>query len=171
MNPNLLAVVRHSSGRMPVMLDGVPVPPEAAPFLITSSKKLLWVERAFGEGFLRLGVRETTLGDLFRSLVESIAEEGFKREWGNVLPSTKEGVLKGLAYLHSYDLSDATLLYGDDFDISVAPAIPRVPAEWLPPKWAVMVPSREYVGTAFTFGKGHVSAVVHNASRGVVVLQ
>jgi hypothetical protein len=171
MNPNFLSVVNYTSNRIPVMLDGVPVPAEAAPFLITSSKNLLWVERAFGEGFLRLGVRESTLGDLFRALVESIAEEGFKRDWGNVAPATKDGVLKGLAYLRSYDLMDATLLYGDDFDISVAPSIPRVPADWLPPTWAVMVPSREYVGTAFLFGKGNVGAVVHNASRGVVVLQ
>ena len=63
MNPNLLAVVNHSSGRQPVMLDGVPVPAESGPFLITSSKALLWVERAFGDGFLRLGVRPTSLDD------------------------------------------------------------------------------------------------------------
>jgi len=171
MNANLLAVVHHASGRMPLMLDGVPVPPEAAPFLITSSKNLLWVERAFGEGFLRLGVRETTLDELYRSMVESIAEMGSEREWGNVIHATKDGVLKGLAYLHSYDLTDASLLYGEDFDISLAPSLPRVPADWLPAKWAVLVPSREYVGTAFMFGKGHVGAVVHNPSRGVVVLR
>lgn len=171
MNPNLLSVIHHTADRQPVMLDGVPVPPEAGPFLITSSKGLLWVERAFGEGFLRLGVREIPLGDLFRSMVEQIASEGVEREWGNVLPATKDGVVKGLAYLHYYGLSDATLVYGEDFDISLATAIPRAPADWMPPTWAVLVPGREYVGTAFQFGSAHVGAVVHNASRGIVVLQ
>jgi hypothetical protein len=171
MNPNLLAVVNHSSGRQPVMLDGVPVPAESGPFLITSSKALLWVERAFGDGFLRLGVRPTPLDDLFRSMVESVASKGSERGWGNVLPATPDGVLLGLAYLHYYDLPEPTLLYGSDFDISIAADLTRAPADWLPPTWAVLVPSREYVGTAFVFGNGHVGAVVHNASRGVVVLR
>ena len=171
MNPNLLAVVQHPADRQPILLDGVPVPPESGPFLITSSKDLLWVERAFGEGFLRLGVRQAPLGDLFRSMVESIAVEGVEREWGNVLPATKDGVVKGLAHLHYYDLPDAVLLYGEDFDISLAPGITRAPADWLPPTWGVLVPSREYVGTAFLFGTARVAAVVHNPSRGVVVLK
>ncbi len=171
MNPNLLSIVNYAAGRIPIMLDGVPVPEESAPFLITSSKDLLWVERAFGGGFLRLGVRDCTLGDLFCSMVRSIADEGSERGWGNVLPATKDGLLNGLAHLHSYGLSDASLLYGGDFDISIAASVPRIPADWMPPTWAVLVPSREYVGTAFQFGKGNVGAVVHNASRGVVVLQ
>jgi hypothetical protein len=170
MNPNLLSIVHYASGRRPFMLDGVPVPAESGPFLVTSSKSLLWVERAFGDGFLRLGVRQATTGDLFRSMVESIASEGITREWGNVLPTTSEGVLEGLSYLHYYDLQDPTLLYGSEFDISVAPEITRSPADWMPPTWAVLVPSREYVGTAFLFGDGHVGAVVHNPSRGIVVL-
>lgn len=169
MNPSLLSVVHHASGRTPLMLDGVPVPAESGPFLITSSKSLLWVERAFGDGFLRLGVRQASLDDLFCSMVEAIASEGVEREWGNVLPATPEGVLEGLAYLNYYDLADPTLLYGSDFDISIASEITRAPADWLPPTWAVLVPRREYVGTAFVFGS-NVGAVVHNPSRGVVVL-
>ena len=171
MNPNLLTVITVATTRIPLMMDGVAVPRKEGPFLITSSKSLLWVEDAFGDGFLRLAVRQVPLVDLFRALVESIAEVGAKRAWGNVLPATKEGVLEGLSHLHYYDLRDVSLLYGADFDIGVAADLPRVPADWLPPSWAVLVPDRDFVGTAFTFNEGRVGAVVHNPSRGVVVLR
>ena len=173
MNSNLLDLVECPSKHRPLMMDGVPVSaePEAGPFLVTSSKSLLWVDRAFQGGFLRLAVRQTSLDALFASLVEAIIEKGVECEWGNVLPTTKEGVLEGLAYLDYYGLSDPTLLYGDDFDIGIAPDLSRVPAPWLPPTRAVLIPTRSYVGTAYLFGDGHVGALVHNPSRGVVVFQ
>ena len=176
MNPNLLALVEMPTKRVPVMLDRIPASEAdgAGPFLITSSKALMWVERAFRGGFLRLGVRQTSPHDLFRGLVESVAERGSERGWGNVQPCSKEGMLEGLAHLHYYELSDPVLLYGSDFDISIAPeGRPfRVPADWLPPTWVVLIPSdREFVGTSFLFREGHVGAVIHNASRGIVVLK
>ena len=172
MNPNLLTTVQHSFKKRPLMLDGVPVPsPDAGPFLVTSSRALLWVERAFGNGFLRLAVRKQTADELYRDLVSEIAEEGVRREWGNVHPATVEGVLAGIEHLHYYELPDATLLYGSEFDIGAAPDLSRAPADWLPPTWAVLVPDRAYVGTMYLFGDGYLGAVVHNPSRGVVVLR
>lgn len=173
MNPNLLTLVEMPTKKIPVMLDRIPASedPDAGPFLITSSKSLMWVERAFRGGFLRVAVRTLSAHDLFRSLVEAVVDEGFGRGWGNVSPSSKEGVLSGLAHLSYYGLSDPVILYGSDFDISIVSDLPRVPADWLPPTWAVMLPGdRSFVGTAFLFRDGNVGAVVHNASRGIVVL-
>jgi hypothetical protein len=171
MNSNLLAVVEHPYKRRPLMLDGVPVPRDSGPFLITSTKATMWVERAFGEGFLRLAVREQRRGDLFLDLVTEVAAEGLRRGWGNVYPPTTDGVLEGIKHLHYYDLSDATLLYGSEFDIGVAPDMPRAPADWLPPSWGVLVPDRAYVGTVYLLGDNFLGAVVHNPSRGIVVLR
>lgn len=174
MNPNLLNIVEMPTKRVPVMIDRVPASesPDAGPFLITSSKALMWVERAFRGGFLRVAVRKATPHDLFRDLVDTISTESVDREWGSVQPCTKAGVLEGLAYLSYYELVDPILLYGSDFDISLAADIPRAPADWLHPAWGVLIPSnREYVGTAFLFRDGHVGAVLHNPSRGVVVLK
>jgi len=171
MNSHLLASIEHPFQKRPLMLDGVPVPPDAGPFLITASRKLMWVERAFGTGFLRLAVRQQKTDELYRDLVTEIAEEGVRREWGNVQPPTAEGVLEGMKHLHYYDLPDATLLYGSEFDIGIAPDMARAPADWLPPSWAVLVPDRSYVGTVYLFGDGYLGAVVHNPSRGVVVLR
>jgi hypothetical protein len=174
MNPNLLVLVDCKTKHLPVMLDRVPAPegPDAGPFLITSSTSLLWVERAFHGGFLRVAVRESVRDSLFRDIIEEISGRGVEREWGNVLPATEEGLLEGLAHLSYYDLSDPVLLYGADFDIGVAEHVARVPADWLPATWAVLIPNdRGFVGTAFTFPGGHVGAIVHNPSRGVVVLR
>ena len=173
MNPNLLTFVELPSKRQPVMVDRIPVSedPDAGPFLITSSRSVAWVEQALRGGFLRIAVRQRSVDDLFRSLVEAVVEKGVERGWGNVLPSTKQGVLEGLAHLSFYGLVEAELLYGSDFDIGIASDLSRVPVEWLPPTWGVLVPgNREFVGTAFLLREGHVGAVVHNPSRGVVVL-
>lgn len=170
MNRNLLALVGYPAKRRPLMMDGVPVP-DSGPYLITSSKSLMWVERSFAGGFLRLAVRQQSADGLYRDLVEAIADEGVRREWGNVHPATTEGVLEGLNHLHYYDLPDSTLLYGSDFDIGLAPDLERAPADWLPSTWAVLVPDRAYVGTAYVFGDQHLAAVVHNPSRAVVVLR
>lgn len=173
MNANLLALVTYPSKQRPVMMDGVPVPggPDAGPYLITSSKSLLWVERAFKGGFLRVAVRQQTASSLYLDVIKVIAKEGHERGWGNVHPPTKEGILEGLRHLSYYDVPDAMLLYGEDFDIGMAPDMSRAPADWLPPDWGVLVPDRSYVGTAYLFGEGYLGAVVHNPSRGVVVLR
>lgn len=172
MNPNLLATVHHPSKKRPLMLDGVPVPSaDAGPFLVTSSKAVLWVERAFGEGFLRVAVRKQKTQDLYHDLIVEIAKEGERREWGNVHSPTTEGVLDGIKHLHYYELPDVMMLYGSEFDIGSAPDINRAPADWLPPSWGVLVPDRTYVGTVYLLGEGYLGAVVHNPSRGVVVLR
>ena len=173
MNSHLFSLIEYPVKNHPVMLDRVPVPenPEAGPFLISSSKSVVWVGRAFAGGFLRVAVRNTDLDTLSREMVEAIAERGDESEWGNVQPATKEGIIEGLAHLNYYGLKVSSLLYGDGFDISLVPDLPRTPAEWLPPTWAVLIPGREYVGTAYLFGDGYVGALVHNPSRGVVVLK
>jgi len=174
MNAHLLGHVECPAKKRPLMIDNVPAStdPDAGPFLITSSKSLMWVERAFETGFLRVAVRKDTLDQLYRGIVEEIATEGVSREWGNVHPGTKGGVLACMAHLSYYGLPDPVLLYGEEFDIGLAPAIQRVPADWLPPTWGVVIPDdRSFVGTAYVFGGGHLGAVVHNSSRGLCVIR
>ena len=172
MNPNLLVVVPHNA-KHPLMLDNVPVSsdPDAGPFLVTSTKSFLWVERAFDSGFLRVAVRQVGADDLYRAVVEEIAVKGLDRGWANVVPPTQQGVAEGVAHIDYYGLPEPTLLYGEGFDIGLAPDMERVPVSWLPPSWGVLVPDREYVGTVYVFGDGFVGAVVHNPSRGVVVIK
>lgn len=173
MNSDLLIRVRHPTNKVPIMLDGIPASsdPESGPFLVTSSRGLLWVEKAFRGGFLRVATRRSDPHDIYREMVEIIAEEGMGRDWGNVFPPTREGLLEALARFHHYELPNPVLLYGENFDIGISDSVDRIPAEWVPEGWAVMVPDREYVGTLFEVGDKHVGAISHNASRGVVIIR
>ena len=173
MNSDLLMRVKHPTDRVPLMLDKIPASsdPESGPFLITSSRSLMWVERAFKGGFLRVATRTSTVESLYSEVVRSILDEGSSREWGNVFPSTKEGVLSCLSRFHYYELPNPVLLYGEGFDIGLAPSVDRIPADWVPEGWAIMVPDREYVGTVFEVGDNHAGIMVHNASRGVAIIR
>jgi hypothetical protein len=173
MNSHLLSLVEYPIKNRPVMLDRVPAPenPDAGPFLVSSSKSVVWVPRAFPGGFLRVAVRNVNLDTLSREVVNAVVGAGEEHQWGNVQPATKSGVIEGMAHLHYYGLTTTCLLYGGAFDISIAPDLSRSPVGWLPPTWAVLVPSREYVGTAYLFGEGYAGALVHNPSRGMVVLK
>jgi len=169
MNPSLLIVVAMPREKSPpVMLENVPVASwDCAPFLITSSRSLMWIES--GET-LRVGVRQCTPADLFRSIVEAVAERGAEEKWGNVLSPTD--ATAALEYLQYFDLEEPELLYGRSFNPSSFEDISRVPVEWLPPSWGVLVPTdRGYVGTVYDFGLGHVAGFIHNASRSIVVLR
>ena len=173
MNSNLLVVVPLHHKKTPIMLDRVPASadPDAGPFLVTSSRSLIWVTKAFGDGFLRLAIRDTDTDTLYREITESVAREGLEKGWGNVHPATKEGILEGMGHLSYYGFSEFTLLYGEDFDISLCPSMDRSPASWLPGSWAVIIPDRDYVGVAYKFGGDKVGALVHNPSRGIVVIK
>ena len=172
----LLSVIRRPKpGKVSIMLDGVPVPndPDSGPLLITSgTRPLMWLESPLKGGFVRLAVRKNEgLGSLFLSMVEAVAEEGERREWENVFPATKKGVLEATARTHYYELPSPILLHGSDFDTDLAPSIDHLEADWLHPSWAVVVPSRDYVGTVFLIGNDHLAAVLHNPSRGVCVVR
>ena len=175
MNPALTTFVKWPARKGAFMLDQVPAPedPDAGPFLITSSKAVLLVERAFPGGFLRVAVRKTSPEDLFRTLIEAVAQKGMELEWGNVIKDpTHKGVTKAIEHLHYYGFEDLELLHGDKFKPTNVVGIPATLVKWLPKGWGVLVPKdRSYVGTVYDLGEGVVGAVLHNASRGVAILR
>jgi len=174
MNPSLTTFVNWPARKGALMLDQVPASedPDAGPFLITSSKDVMWVDRAFPGGFLRVAVRKTTPEELFRALIEAVADEGAQCEWGNVEPPTHKGMSNAIDHLQYYGFTELECLYGEGFPVVDTVGIPTTKVEWLPDGWGVVVPKdRSYVGTVYDLGDGVVGAVLHNASRGVAVLK
>lgn len=167
-----VAVVEMPHKNHPYMLDRVPVSDEegAGPFLISSSQSLLWVERPFSGGFLRVAVRKIELGALFRDLLNEVAVEGVFRDWGNVIP-WGEGALKdGLERLQFYGFEDFVLLHGSR--VKPPTGVDSAIAEWMPESWGLLIPSdRLYIGTVFSFTGGYAAALLHNPSRSMVVFQ
>ena len=174
MNPSFTAFVTWPGRKGALFLDKVPAPsdPEAGPFLITSSKTVLWVERSFPGGFLRVAVRKADPNALFKDLVEAIATRGEESEWGNVVDASHRGMSKAIDHLHYYGFKDLELLHGKGFKPTDVVAIPASYVEWMPEGWGVLLPKdRNYVGTTYDLGEGVVGVVVHNASRGVAILK
>jgi hypothetical protein len=174
MNPALTSFVNWPAQKGALMLDQVPASedPEAGPFLITSSKDVMWVDRAFPGGFLRVAVRQTSPEDLFRALIESVAEKGKELDWGNVSTNDHKGMSHGISHLHYYGFKELECLCGKGFKPKDVVGIPATTVDWLPDGWGVLVPKdRTYVGTVYDLGDGVVGAVIHNASRGIAILR
>lgn len=172
-NPALTAVVSmtHKAGRVPLMAE-VLVEPDLAPFLVTSTKAVTWIARAVG-GRVRSAIRTVNPNAHFAELVEAVAVKSMEEGWGSVLPLTSEGAKQGVVYLVDHGFTDLTLLTaGDNPALNPPEQVAVVLAPWLPVGTAVLVPTdREYVGTTLDFGNGFIATVLHNASRGVVVLR
>lgn len=172
-NPALTAVVSmtRKAGGVPLMTE-VPVEAELAPFLVTSTKAVTWIGRAVG-GRVRSAIRVVNPNAHFAELVEAVAAKSMEEGWGSVFPLSVEGVKQGVAYLGEHGFTDLTLLTAVDApDFNPPEQVGVVLASWLPVGTAVLVPTdREYVGLTLDFGNGSVATVLHNASRGVVVLR
>lgn len=172
-NPALTAVVSmtRKAGGVPLMTE-VPVEPELAPFLVTSTKAVTWIGRAVG-GRVRSAIRVVNPNVHFAELVEAVAAKSIEEGWGSVLPLTVEGAKQGVVYLVDHGFTDLTLLTAEGApELNLPEQVGVVLASWLPVGVAVLVPTdREYVGVTLDFGNGSVATVLHNASRGVVILR
>lgn len=182
---NLLQVTRFQSQAMqkkgvrPLLLE-FQVSPESAPYLVTSTQGVLWVEEPFPGNVIRSAVREMGApGALFTEMVQAVATRGVDDAWGNVFPYTQSGLESAMAYLESYGLDDVEVLV----PTKSAPTRPEWmktakcghhvrPASWVPEGWAIVVPiDKGFVGMLGHLSPKHVVAAVHNASRGIAILQ
>ena len=153
----------------PVMME-FEVNPDLAPYLVSSTRSVLWVPHASQTGAIRAAVRKRQ--GLEAELIAAIVNMGQEAEWGNIHALSTEGVAKCVDHLHYYGLEQVEMLVGKDTDLEgiELPDIPQVEADWLPRDSLVVIPAdRGYVGTLGVIGQHKAVAVIHNASRGVAV--
>lgn len=182
---DLLHVVRFTPralqkrGAVPLLME-FPVNPETAPFLVTSTGSLQWVHEAFPNNVIRAAVRRGASKDaVFSEAVEAIVSLSREAQWGNLQPFTLEGLRAATEHVAGYELTDLeVLVHAPREGEYVFPnwfadqGLPVKPVTWLPPNTAVVVPKdREYVGFLGLVGTSGVLAVIHNASRGLGILQ
>lgn len=201
---NLLQVVRVNpkaagkKGNMPLIME-FQVHPDTAPYLVTSTKGLLWIDAphpgpAENVSIVKAAVREIEApGDLFWAMVLSVIQRGRRDSWGNVHPFTKEGVLAAATHLEDYDLGDLEILAprvrvnskddkGNVIEnkdgIYKRPGwlhpeklgYPVRPSSWVPDDCVVVLPrDREFVGLLSHLGPRTVAAAAHNPSRSIAV--
>lgn len=187
---NLLQVIRLKSQAMqkkrtfPLMVD-VPVNPELAPFLVSSSKGVLWIEAAHPGDLVKAAVRQIeSPGEFFQEVLQAVSERGAKDQWGNVHPFTGEGVREAIHHLEFYGIEEIEILVprlrGEENKNGPheRPAwlteesfnVPVRPSSWIPDKCAVVVPvDRDFLGTLAHFTPKQVMSVIHNPSRGMAI--
>ena len=191
---NLLQVNRvrpkalSKEGAVPLMME-FPVHQELAPFLVSSSRAVRWVEEAHPGDPMHVkgAVRPIqTPGEFFRELLEALIERGRQDGWGTVHPFSEEGVRAAIAHLNHYELTDLELLVPrtrvadkeEGKDAYERPEwltqavlhLPVRPSGWVPDDCAVVVPrDRAFVGVMLHLAPQSICAAIHNASRGIAV--
>ena len=147
--------------------------PETAPYLVSSTRSVLWVNHLSTQRTLRAAFRKNVTPDqLFKEVVECVTAEGVRRNWGNVHPLTREGIQACVDHLAYYDFAEVDLLAGLDVDQNLLDQFEHEfrRAAWLPATAVVVVPTdRSFLGFFGHAGEGHSIVVVHNASRGMAV--
>jgi hypothetical protein len=166
---------------VPLLLE-FQVNPECAPFLVSSTRSLVWVSQ-FRNHTIRAAVRRgvPSLGHYFMEVVLSVEAMGEEAQWGNIHPLTRKGIAAAMGHLESYDLSDLELLISEQgFDKDIAKAwqdkggdtilgVPFQRCSWLSPGYVIAVPKdRDFLGWA-GWDAGRLVSVVHNAGRGVAI--
>lgn len=174
-NSNLLDLVNFEDtlkntpgGTIAPQLIELTVNPELAPFLVSSTRSVVWVERAGSHNQLRAAVRAKR--GLESDIIVAIAERGARENWGNVHPLTTEGVQKCAEHLRFYGFDSLEVLVAPDTNVEHVDfqGLPTVKAPWVPLGAVVVVPlDRSFVGSLGVVGKLKALALVHNASRGV----
>lgn len=181
---NLLTVKKFRSkatekGKTPLLVENIPVDPQCAPYLVTSSEGVIWIEKPHPGDVVRAAVRTVTPGQVFTELLEAIVERSEIDGWGSVQPYTENGLHEAIRYLSFYGLTDVEVLM---------PPTPKKdwpkwlltknlglhvrPSSWIPKGHLVVIPhERDYVGMIGHLDGLRVAALVHNASRGVAVLK
>jgi hypothetical protein len=176
MSSNLLEVhnfdetlKKTRKGKVAPQLMEFQVNPELAPFLVSSTRSVVWVEHTSKSETVRAAVRK--IQGIQVDIVAAVAEAGRDLAWGNVQDLTTEGVLACVEHLNYFGLDELEILVAPDTDTAGVefPVTPTI-ASWLPLDTVVVLPiDRGFVGSLGTIGQHKAVAVVHNASRGMAI--
>ena len=187
-------------GTVPLMLE-FGVAEETAPYLVSSSSSVMWVTEPHPGPSVKAAIREVSLTDFFREVVEAVAVMGRLQKWGNVQPLTMEGLKAAIDHVAFYGLDPLELIIprvrlsvvaSDDDDdqedpqwvgpVSLMPpeirpliegaGLPFRASAWVPEGTVVVVPKdRSFVGMVSQVTPKKIAGVVHNAARGLAIVR
>jgi len=155
--------------KAPLVISDIPVPQGTGPYLITTTRKLLWLGDSSKSSTLQVGVRKR-LG-LEEALINSVIEESRKLQWGSIYSLTLDGISKAQSYVtYHTDSPVETICSPATYELKkeAFSKLNIVREEWVPEGSVIVVPEdRSLLGTVWEFTGGLAGAVVHNARRGV----
>jgi hypothetical protein len=165
---DLLKIIKFNNLKKTPLMFEFKVKGELAPFLVTNSKSILWVDAP--NDTVRAGVRvNTRVKDFFMEVINELATVGDDAQWGNTHEFSPEGVQEAISYLQGYEVGALEVLVHPNSASDIDVAVKVTNTHWLPEKCAVVVPQdRDFLGFIGLIGKDFVG-VVHNPSRGLSI--
>jgi hypothetical protein len=143
------------------------VHPSLAPYLVSTSKGYLWVDRASKAGQVR--AQPVSWGDEKASLeaISMILERAQSEDWGAVFPATPEGLEEISPAMRFFHPSEVQVFRGSNTP-DLLSGIPQV--SWVPEGVLIFVPKhRRWLATAYDI-QGQSAYVVDNATAGIAFL-
>lgn len=154
----------------------LPVDPQTAPYLVTTTKSLLWHPTDFN-GKVRAALRTDKLDFLYAEIIKEVCTTSIEAGWGSVFSYDLHGLDQAIAYVHSYGMADVDILAPDtaldgllgNMTTYMGKQIVRV--GYLPARTVVVVPKdRDYLGIVMQLGDlDRRLLLVHNPARGMAV--
>jgi len=83
---------------------------ETAPYLVTSTTSLMWINEPHPGPSVKAAIRTVGLGEFFREVIEQVVLMGTQMQWGNVHPLTLEGIKAAIDHVEFYELGPVELL-------------------------------------------------------------
>lgn len=165
---DLLKIIKFNNLKKTPLMFEFKVKGELAPFLVTNSKSILWVDAP--NDTVRAAVRvNTKVKDFFMEVINELAVVGDDAQWGNTHEFSTDGVRDAIAYLQGYDVGALEVLVHPNSASDIEVSVKVTNTHWLPEKCAVVVPQdRDFLGFIGLIGKNFVG-VVHNPSRGLSI--
>lgn len=143
---------------------------DATPFLVSTSKSLLWINEA-PTNVVRAAVRpKTKIQDFYMEVIREIKEVGDMCSWGNAYSLDKQGILQAVAYVSSYEVGEISCLLNSTTKNKIQPllegtGISFAICNWLSEDCVLVVPKdRSLLGFIGVVNSGFVS-VIQNPSR------
>ena len=183
---NLLQIVRSKAdvtktkkGMTPLILE-FQVDPQTAPYLVSSSKGVLWIDEPFkgDPPFIKAAVRKgVTPGDIFQAASKAIFEKATEMQWGSAQPFTEVGLTAAIDHVASYSVGSLNILVSGKpiLEGRTLPSWLRDrelgenlrSADWVPENCAIVIPSdRSFLGMLVHLTPLTTVMAIHNASRG-----
>lgn len=166
---NLLQKISVDTNRIPLMIE-LQVDPTIAPYLVSSTKNFMWMEKPLRNNMIRVAIRNESIDQLYGEIVQTIYEMGEHCEWENSHPMSISGLNKAIDYLKYYGISDVEVLSSEDDLLELGSSFNGVTVSkvsWLNKSYVVVPKDRSYLGSITDFGDNKYAILIHNPSRGI----
>lgn len=166
---SFLLLLKVEYKKFSLMEETRQAPPENSPYLVSSTKDLIWIDTTRTKSRLRSAWRVIEDFDVFYAqVVSKIYDHAKKNLWGNINDFSEEGLNKGFDYLRSYEFTDLEVFTSTEASfLKESEKIKITKVSYLPNNFFLITPQdKEFTGILMSNLREQHNLIVHNAARG-----